>query len=168
MRTRPLRLLCPGLFAMVCLTATTTVVAAPASEARTPLLLPDLVANVRTPIWHADTFRAVNGTYSAWCGSYDVESCVPGDPSGGYGRDYNEILEWRGRVADPAQACTLSVAAGINIDAMVGYDDFFSSVVTAAVPQCARLYRGALCNTVTPAARMLMTKPTRMMSAFSR
>ena len=155
MRTRPLRLLCPGLFAMVCLTATTTVVAAPASEARTPLLLPDLVANVRTPIWHADTFRAVNGTYSAWCGSYDVESCVPGDPSGGYGRDYNEILEWRGRVADPAQPCTLSVSSVINIDTMFGYDYFFISVVTAAVPQYDLLYREALYNNLPLAAQFV-------------
>ena len=84
-----------------------------------------------SPLWHVDTFEAVNGSYSAWCGSFEVISCVPEDQDGGYGANYDEVLEWRGTVADPTQPCTVSVAAVINIDTMFGYDFFFISCQTA-------------------------------------
>lgn len=82
--------------------------------------------------WQASGFRAVNGTGSAWCGSPEVVSCTAWDQDGGYGRHYDEILEWRGHVADPRLPCTVSISALINLDTMPGYDYFFVSVGTAA------------------------------------
>ncbi len=76
--------------------------------------------------WHADTFHAVNGSWSAWCGDPDLPSCgQPWDEVGGYGNNWNEILEWRGAVDDPAQPCTVTVAAVANLDTEPGYDYAF-------------------------------------------
>ncbi|MEN8006624.1 MAG: T9SS type A sorting domain-containing protein [Candidatus Krumholzibacteriota bacterium] len=78
--------------------------------------------------WHVDTFKAVTGTYSVWCGSMDVLSCWHDDPDGGYGANYNERLEWRGTVADPALPCTVSISTNYHVSTMPGYDFFFVSV----------------------------------------
>jgi hypothetical protein len=107
-------------------------------------VVPAVAAAADQPVWHASTFRAVSGSHSAWCGSPTVTSCGPGDQDGGYGRHYDEILEWRGIVADAAQPCTLSVSALVNIDTMDGYDYFFASVVTAATPQLDLLFQAGL------------------------
>jgi hypothetical protein len=95
------------------------------------ILLPGLASAQSENLWQADTFQAVNGNYSAWCGSFRVESCSSGDQDGGYGRNYDEILEWRGTVDNPGQACTVSVTAVINIDTMDGYDFFYINCRTA-------------------------------------
>ncbi len=79
--------------------------------------------------WHVDTFKAVTGNYSLWCGSMDVLSCgQPDDPDGGYGHSYNERVEWRGTVADPALPCTVSISTNYHVSTMPGYDYFFVSV----------------------------------------
>ncbi|MFN2369530.1 MAG: T9SS type A sorting domain-containing protein [Candidatus Krumholzibacteriia bacterium] len=80
--------------------------------------------------WHADTYAAVSGAYSAWCGE-GFPSCGPGDPDGGYGNDYDDSLEWRGVVADPAQPCTVTVGALVNHDVEPGYDHVHLMVETA-------------------------------------
>jgi len=73
--------------------------------------------------WHADTFHAVTGNWSAWCGDPDLPSCSVGwDEVGGYGNNWNEYLEWRGTVDDPAQPCTVTVSAVANLDTEPGYD----------------------------------------------
>ena len=71
--------------------------------------------------WYASTYMAVTGTYSAWCGE-DIPSCVAGDPDGGYGNSYNELLEWRGAVADNSLSCTVTVTANLQHDTEPGYD----------------------------------------------
>ncbi len=86
------------------------------------------------PLWHVDDFQVVNGSFSAWCGSMDVISCAEIDQDGGYGANYDEILEWRGTVFDPALPCTVSVNAIINVDTMWGYDYFFISCQTSSQP----------------------------------
>lgn len=118
-------------------------------------VLATAAAAVDYPIWHASTFRAVTGTYSAWCGQPSVLSCGRGDLDGGYGHGLNEILEWRGTVANPAQPCTVSVSSLINIDTMSGYDYFFVSVVTATVPQLDLLFRDDKFNSLPVTAQFV-------------
>lgn len=72
--------------------------------------------------WHADTYHAVSGAYSAWCGEARFAACDLGDEAGGYGNNYDAVLEWRGTVADPGQPCTVAIAAVANIDLEPGYD----------------------------------------------
>ncbi len=74
-----------------------------------------------TERWHASTYYAVSGTYSAWCGE-NLLSCGAGDVAGGYANLYNEMLEWRGAVADNGQGCTVTVAAALRHDTEPGYD----------------------------------------------
>jgi len=97
-----------------------------------------------SPLWHVDTFEAVTGTYSAWCGSFEVISCAPSDQDGGYGASYDEVLEWRGTVTNPALPCTVSVAAVINIDTMWGYDFFFISCQTSMADRINLLFQDGL------------------------
>jgi len=73
------------------------------------------------PIWHASTYYAITGNYSAWCGE-DVPSCGGGDPVGGYLNNYNEWLEWRGAVADNSLSCNVTVTANLQYDTEPGYD----------------------------------------------
>ena len=72
--------------------------------------------------WHVDTYNVVSGTYSAWCGDIAFPSCAAGDPEGGYGTNWNEILEWRGTVADNSLSCTVNVAAVVNHNTETAYD----------------------------------------------
>ncbi|HPF69911.1 MAG TPA: T9SS type A sorting domain-containing protein [Candidatus Krumholzibacteria bacterium] len=73
--------------------------------------------------WQASTYFAVTGTYSAWCGE-DIPSCDAGatDPDGGYANNYNEMLEWRGAVANNTLSCTVTVTANLQHDTEPGYD----------------------------------------------
>ncbi|HPF70211.1 MAG TPA: hypothetical protein PLQ13_06020, partial [Candidatus Krumholzibacteria bacterium] len=72
--------------------------------------------------WHADTYNVVSGSYSAWCGDLVYDPCTPSDPAGGYGNNWNEILEWRGQVANNSLSCTVTVNAVVNHDSETGYD----------------------------------------------
>ena len=72
--------------------------------------------------WHADTYHAVNGAYSAWCGSADYPACGAGDEAGGYGNSWNDPLQWTGPVADPGLSCTVGISALLNHDIEPGYD----------------------------------------------
>lgn len=80
--------------------------------------------------WHVDAYRAVSGSYSAWCGE-NLPSCYLTDPDGGYGNNYDDSLEWRGSVADPGLPCTVSVSALANHDTEPGYDYIHLMVETA-------------------------------------
>ncbi len=81
--------------------------------------------------WHADTVGALAGSWSAWCGTVAYGSCEPGDPEGGYGNNWDEVLEWRGTVADPEVSCTVTIAATLQSDTEPGYDYAYLSVVKA-------------------------------------
>ena len=78
--------------------------------------------------WHADTQGALAGAWSAWCGEL-LPSCDIDDPEGGYGNSWEEILEWRGTVADPGLSCTVTIAATMQSDSEPGYDYAYVSVV---------------------------------------
>jgi len=84
--------------------------------------------------WHVDTYHAVSGTYSAWCGDASYAACTgsrPDPDTGGYGNAWREILEWRGTVADRWQPCTVDINAIVSYDSEPGYDYSFVSVVQA-------------------------------------
>ena len=81
--------------------------------------------------WHVDTYNAVGGIYSAWCGEARFPSCEAGDPDGGYGNRYDAVLEWRGAVADTGLPCTVTVGAVVNHDVEPGYDRCTLAVDTA-------------------------------------
>jgi hypothetical protein len=75
--------------------------------------------------WQLGTYApngALNGTSWAWCGDATIPSCGGLDPEGGYGNSWNEILEWRGTVADPASSVNITFDALANIDSEPGYD----------------------------------------------
>lgn len=81
--------------------------------------------------WVVSTHNAVNGTYSAWCGDPDIPSCGPGDPEGGYGNNWYDVLYWQAPVADPALPCTVRVQAVVSLDSEAGYDNGLIRAVTA-------------------------------------
>ena len=81
--------------------------------------------------WNASNYLPVAGAWSAWCGDLAFPSCGPGDPDGGYGNDWNEALEWRGTVTDPAQPCVVDIAALVSHDSEPGYDFCRISIVLA-------------------------------------
>ncbi len=81
--------------------------------------------------WHADTYHAVSGQYSAWCGSLEYPACGSGDEDGGYGNNWDEYLEWRGPVADVSQPCTVQIDGLLNYDMEPGYDFMYVECVTA-------------------------------------
>jgi hypothetical protein len=72
--------------------------------------------------WAASTYFAVSGVYSAWCGLITFPSCVAGDPIGGYGNNWNDMLEWRGTVGNNTLSCTVDVTANLQVDLEIGYD----------------------------------------------
>ncbi len=88
-----------------------------------------------TSYWHADTFQPLAGDWSAWCGDAGFPSCGVDDEDGGYGNSWDEILEWRGTVADPTAPCTVDVSAQVQVRTEPGYDYCYVTVVksTASV-----------------------------------
>ncbi len=93
----------------------------------------DFSVNAENP-WHVDTYNVVNGQFSAWCGELAFPSCEPGDPDGGYGNNWDAVLEWRGAVADPLLPCQVDVSALANVDTEPGYDYCRLTVLTAGGP----------------------------------
>jgi len=80
--------------------------------------------------WIVSTRRAINGVYSAWCGDPDIPSCGPGDPEGGYGNGWDDIITWQAPVNDPALPCTVRVQAVVALDSEPGYD--YGAIYAAA------------------------------------
>ncbi len=87
--------------------------------------------------WHLSDYLADNlpgghGNIAAWCGEADFAPCEELDPKGGYGNDWSEALEWRGKVNDPAAGVTINVTAVANFDCETGFDFTRLTVMTAA------------------------------------
>ena len=74
--------------------------------------------------WHVSDYFAVAGMYSMWCGDLAIPSCDDGvtDPDGGYGPNWNDLIEWRQAVNQPSQTTTLTITATANIFSEGGYD----------------------------------------------
>ncbi len=72
------------------------------------------------------------GNLAAWCGDPGIPACDLPDTLGGYGPNWNDALSWTMPVADPAQPCTVTLEAWLNIDVEPGYDFVFLEVLTQA------------------------------------
>jgi len=65
--------------------------------------------------WHVATEFAVNGVYSAWCGSY-----FDGDP--GYGNDWNQNYVFEYEVDDNSVASSVTWSGSFQCDSEPGWD----------------------------------------------
>lgn len=66
----------------------------------------------------------LNGSWWVWCGDRNLPSCDGGisDPDGGYGNNWDQMLEWRQVVTDYTLPTTLGITATANVDCEPGYD----------------------------------------------
>ena len=62
------------------------------------------------------------GNLAAWCGDITIASCGGTDPDGGYGNNWNDLLEFFLAVDDPGIGVTVTFRAYANIDSEPGYD----------------------------------------------
>jgi len=95
----------------------------------------------KDPIWHIDTYMAVNGSYSYWCGE-DYPSCGGSDPDGGYGNRYEEFLDYWAEVRDPHAVTTVTLTATINYDNEPGYDFLYLQFENATGMQNTAAFNG--------------------------
>ncbi len=77
--------------------------------------------------WHLSTMYADNlpggaGNTAAWCGDPDLPLCGEEDLIGGYGPDYNDMIEFFGTVGDKNLGASVNFSAYANIDSETGYD----------------------------------------------
>ncbi len=71
--------------------------------------------------WNVDTYHAVTGVYSAWCGD-DIAACDPPDEEGGYGNGWLDWLDWYGTAPNLTSSTAVRLTANANIDSEPGYD----------------------------------------------
>jgi len=77
--------------------------------------------------WQISDYSAANlndtsNNLAAFCGDVIFASCDPADPVGGYGNNYNDILEYRYVVDDESVGCTITVTGVFNSNTEPGYD----------------------------------------------
>lgn len=77
--------------------------------------------------WQVSDYSASNlnstvGNLAAFCGDATFISCDPEDPVGGYGNNYDDILEYRYVVYDAGMSCTVTVDGIFNSNTEPGYD----------------------------------------------
>ncbi|MCP4574162.1 MAG: hypothetical protein GY838_17510, partial [bacterium] len=77
--------------------------------------------------WHAATYYAINGVYSAYCGDETIPSCGPGDPDGGYQNSWTKLLKWGATVTDVGLTTNITVDFAFDVDSEGGYDWGFIS-----------------------------------------
>jgi hypothetical protein len=71
--------------------------------------------------WHIATYNNPGTGNAVWCGD-DIPSCEAGDPVGGYGNSWYDVLEFRHAVTDPAAPTAVRVQAVLRHDSEPGYD----------------------------------------------
>jgi hypothetical protein len=91
--------------------------------------------------WHVDTYGVVPplAGNAAWCGDIAFSSCGSGDPAGGYGNDWFDILEFRKTVG---AAATVRVQADLVYDCEPAYDYVTLQRRTAANPSFEAIVEG--------------------------
>jgi hypothetical protein len=81
-----------------------------------------------TSHWNVSTYNQPDpSNHAAWCGDIDIPSCEGGDPDGGYGNSWNDLLEFRQAVPYPELGSTVSVYASMIHDTELGYDYIYLS-----------------------------------------
>lgn len=84
--------------------------------------------------WHADTYQPLSGGWSAWCGQSDFPACGEDDVDGGYGNNYDEVLEWRGTVDSIAASTNVDISALVQARTEPGYDYCWITIVKESGP----------------------------------
>ena len=74
--------------------------------------------------WEVDSDTALQGSYSMWCGQR-IRSCGSGEPTGGYGNDYDEYLDLVVTVDDPDGSTDVHITALISYDTEPDTDYLF-------------------------------------------
>jgi len=77
--------------------------------------------------WQVSEYQQVGGNHAAWCGDIGYASCQPGDPEGGYGNNWNDVLEFRMAVPHPEASALVTLTANLRNDSEEGYDYTFLS-----------------------------------------
>ncbi len=77
--------------------------------------------------WHTSTYFADNlgggaGNLALYCGIETIPACSAGDPVGGYGTNWYDILQYTYTVADPLGGCSVDVSGELNANSEPGYD----------------------------------------------
>jgi hypothetical protein len=87
--------------------------------------------------WHTSTYFADNlgggvGNLALYCGIETIVSCGFGDPEGGYGASWNDIIEYTYTVDDDQAGCNVAISGTYNVDSEPGYDTTFLVFETSA------------------------------------
>ncbi|MCK9995959.1 MAG: hypothetical protein KAH56_06745, partial [Candidatus Krumholzibacteria bacterium] len=73
--------------------------------------------------WNVSTYNQPNpANHAAWCGDIKIPSCGGDDPDGGYGNNWNDLIEFRQVVPNPGLSSTVTVTATLIHDSEPGYD----------------------------------------------
>ena len=83
--------------------------------------------------WHVDSYRAVNGDFSLYCGDPNIARCSPTDSLGGYGPAWYQTVELTAQVPDNTQPCTITFDGWLNHDTEPGYDYTYLVFPTAGL-----------------------------------
>jgi hypothetical protein len=70
----------------------------------------------------SDYNQPVAGNLAAWCGDIAIASCGEGDPDGGYGNSWHDLIEFRQTVPNTGVSSTVTVTADLIHDSEPGYD----------------------------------------------
>jgi len=97
--------------------------------------------------WHVSDYAASNlpggaGNLAAYCGDEAYSSCDAMDPVGGYGNNWNDILEFSYEVANADEPCTIEVSGVFNSNTEPGYDYVTFKFMTADAPVVVASYDG--------------------------
>ncbi len=97
--------------------------------------------------WHVSSYAASNlpgglGNLAAFCGDENFPSCDEMDPMGGYGNNWQDILDFHYVVADAAAGCSMQISGVFNSDTEPGYDFIEFSFLTAEGPVVAEVFDG--------------------------
>jgi len=69
-----------------------------------------------------DGFNTPFSSYRAWCGDATIASCDANDPEGGYGNNWNDVIEFTVAVGNPTVSTQVDVTAMLQHDSEPGYD----------------------------------------------
>lgn len=100
----------------------------------------DWTTNDRTATpgyWNISSYNAADldptqpGNHAWWCGR-QYASCREGDPTGGYGHNWNTSLSWIQAIADPSRPATVHIQARLSCDLETTLDLLHLDHLTAA------------------------------------
>jgi len=94
----------------------------------------------------ADVFPGGAGNKAAFCGDETFPVCNEADVIGGYGNNWNDVLEFSHAVADPTASCTLGVSGVFSSNSEPGYDFLTTRYMLADAPVVKEVFDGVHSN----------------------